>query len=167
MTGYIGNPEATRKAFAEGWYLGLQDICFALRHPADGALDYYWLGRDSSLLIRGGANYAYDQINGELATFIARHYGLPKEQFEVAVVGLRVDSEHEDSCCVTLELQESVPAAMRSRIDATFLHDALGQVSKGARPDFLRVAPIPRNFKGAVLVPELRDAFRAYLGRGA
>jgi acyl-CoA synthetase (AMP-forming)/AMP-acid ligase II len=56
MSGYVGNPQATQKAMgAGGWYTNLGDICFRLRNATDGGHDYYWLSRDSALLIRGGA----------------------------------------------------------------------------------------------------------------
>ena len=47
-------------------YTNLGDVCFRLANANDGGYDYYWLSRDSALLIRGGANYAYEQINAEL-----------------------------------------------------------------------------------------------------
>jgi hypothetical protein len=114
------------------------------------------VSRDSSLLIRGGANYAYDQIGAQLADFVVRRYGLPQESFHIAVVGLRIMSEHEDSCCVTMELLGEEARRMRPLLEESFLKDAKTGVSKGARPDFLRFAEIPRNFKGALLVPELK-----------
>jgi acyl-CoA synthetase (AMP-forming)/AMP-acid ligase II len=51
------------------WYTNLGDVCFWLRSPVDGVSeDLYWLSRQSSLLIRGGANYAYDQVEkGQLS----------------------------------------------------------------------------------------------------
>jgi len=47
-------------------YVNLGDVCFWLRAEEGtvhgGAIqDIYWVSRDSALLIRGGANYAYDQ----------------------------------------------------------------------------------------------------------
>lgn len=45
------------------WYVNLGDICFWLRHYEDGGKDIYWVSRDSNLLIRGGANYSYDQVH--------------------------------------------------------------------------------------------------------
>lgn len=164
MTGYAGNPEATREVFEDGWYLGLKDICFALENPRDGRIDYFWVSRDSSLLIRGGANYAYDQISAQLADFVVRHYGLPSGSFNIAVVGLRVASEHEDSCCVTMELLGGEARRLRPLLEESFLREARKSVSKGARPDILRFAEIPRNFKGALLVPELKKETLAYLG---
>ena len=140
MSGYVGNSSATAKALSpDGWYTNLGDVCFRLRNPADGAYDYYWMSRDSALLIRGGANYAYEQvrdverplrttpthracsprlltardcppacspeqINAEIKAFLVKTYDLAPEEVEVAVLGKRIDSEHEDSCCVTIEL---------------------------------------------------------------
>lgn len=69
MKGYVGDAAATREAFAGEWYLGLNDICFALPGGRDGVLDYYWMSRDAGLLIRGGANYACEQIAAELQDF--------------------------------------------------------------------------------------------------
>ena len=67
----------------------------------------------------------------------------------------KLRSEHEDDCCVTVEL--SMPAAAKqSEIEGSFLSAAKGSVSKGSRPDRLRFAKIPRNFKGAILVPDLK-----------
>ena len=37
-----------------------------LKNKADGGSDFFWCSRDSALLIRGGANYSYEQINAEL-----------------------------------------------------------------------------------------------------
>lgn len=159
MSLYVGDPEATAAVLPEGWYTGLRDVGFRLRNLEDGAWDYYWMSRDSALLVRGGANYAYDQINRELADFLATHYGLDPVSFDLAVVGLRLDSEHEDTCCVTLELRESVPQAMQDAIAATFVSSARDNVSKGAKPDGLLLAPVPRNFKGAILVGELKKQF--------
>jgi len=164
MDGYVKDPEATRGVLHDGrWYTGLGDVCFWLESPHDGERDFYWMSRETALLIRGGANYAYAQINAELKDFICRRYGLPAESFDVAVVGLLARSEHEDDCCVTVELLSNEARARRDEIEGTFLSEALGAVSKGARPDRLRFAEIPRNFKGAILVPELKKAYEAAL----
>jgi len=163
MTGYVNNPGATEEVFDDGWYLGLKDICFALENNRDGKLDYFWMIRDASLLIRGGANYSCDQISVELRDFIVQHYKLSKESFSLAVVGLKIDSEHEDSCCVTLELVDEEAKAMRATLKDSFISKARVEVSKGARPDYLRFAKIPRNFKGAILVPELKSEYEVYL----
>jgi len=159
MSGYVGDVKATKAAFREGWYTNLGDIVFTLKNKQDGELDYYWMTRDSALLIRGGANYAYDQIAAELSKFVVEHYHLKPEQFQLAVVGLRLESEHEDCCCITIELSKEA-ASVESQLKDDFIEKASSIVSKGARPDYLRFALIPRNFKGAILYPELKRNFK-------
>ena len=162
MTGYVGNPEATDEVFDKGWYLGLKDICFALENKRDGQLDYFWVSRESALLIRGGANYSCDQIGAQLSDFIVQQYQLPRESFNLAVVGLRIDSEHEDSCCVTLELISEAARKMQATLEASFIEKAKVHVSKGANPDYLRFAAIPRTFKGSILISELKKEYEGY-----
>ena len=158
MSYYIGDAEATKNVFREGWYTGLRDIVFTLKNRKDGQLDYYWMSRDSELLIRGGANYAYDQITAELNKFVREHFHLKPEQFQLAVVGLRLESEHDDSCCVTIELSKEA-ANVEAQLKAEFIKKASTVVSKGARPNYLRFGQIPRNFKGAVIYPQLKQDF--------
>ena len=162
MSRYVADAEATRSVFQEGWYTGLRDIVFALKNEADGQLDYYWITRDSALLIRGGANYSYDQVAAELAKVLVEDFNLKTEQFKLAVIGLRVESEHEDSCCVTIELD---PEAVdkQQKLEAEFLDRARQRVPKGFRPDYIRFAKIPTNFKGLVLVSELRADYKKSL----
>ena len=162
MDYYVGDTEATKAVFQEEWYTGLGDIAFALRNEKDGQLDYYWLSRDSALLIRGGANYACDQVAAELSKVLVEDFGLKAEQFKLVVVGLRVESEHEDSCCVTIELSQEV-AHMESQLAANFVEKAGKRVSKGARPDYIRFAKIPLSFKGLVLASELKQDFKKSL----
>jgi len=130
FSGYVGDEKATEDVFQQGWYTGLKDVVFTLNGP-DGDEDFYWMSRDSELLIRGGANYAYDQVAGELAGFITETYDLPPESFQLAVVGIRLHSEHEDSCCVTMELPETA-ADVRDKLEHGFIKQAQGTVSKGA-----------------------------------
>jgi acyl-CoA synthetase (AMP-forming)/AMP-acid ligase II len=158
MTSYVGNDGATQEVFKDGWYVGLRDIGFALRNAGDAGLDFYWLSRDSALIIRGGANYAYEQIEDELSKMLVDEFHLGRDQFLLAVVGLRVGSEHEDSCCVTIELS---PNAADTGVlsERTFIEKAQKGVAKGYRPDYVRFAPIPRNFKGAILNNELKQEF--------
>ncbi|MFC1931075.1 AMP-binding protein [Chloroflexota bacterium] len=162
MSHYVGDTEATESVFCKGWYSGLRDIVFNLRNETDGQLDYYWMSRDSALLIRGGANYAYDQVASELFKVLAEDFSLNSEQFKLAVIGLRVGSEHEDSCCVTIELVGEV-TDMQPELEANFIHRARERAPKGCWPDFVRFAKIPMNFKGAVLIPELKVDFRKSL----
>jgi len=163
MSGYVKDRKATYDVFHQGWYTGLKDIAFALKNQQDGELDYYWVTRESTLLIRGGANYAYDQINAELTNFVAHHYQLPGDSFDIAVVGLKVNSEHEDSCCVTIEIRDQKAQKKVAEIEKTFQDMAAQHVSKGARPDYVRFAEIPHNFKGAVLTKELAAEFSEWL----
>lgn len=160
MGGYLHNDEATRKAVDStgGWYLNLGDVCFYLKSKEDGGRDFYWLARDSALLIKGGANYAYEQINTELARVLSVEYGLGATDATVAVVGLRVASEHEDECCAAVELRSQAAKEKEEDLVKTFLLTCKRKASKGARPDravFLLDEGIPRNFKGAVVVHEL------------
>ena len=162
MSHYVTDAEATRSVFHEGWYTGLRDIVFALKNEADGQLDYYWMTRDSALLIRGGANYSYDQVAAELARVLVEGFNLETEQFKLAVIGLRVESEHEDSCCVTIELGQQV-ADKQPPLEAEFLDQARQRVPKSFRPDYVRFAKIPTNFKGLVLISELRADYKKAL----
>ena len=162
MSYYVGDAEATKSVFREGWYTGLRDIAFTLRNKKDGELDYHWMTRDSALLIRGGANYAYDQIAAELSKVLVEDFQLKPEQFKLAVVGLRIESEHEDSCCVTIELGKEV-ANIEPQLRANFIETASKKVSKGARPDRIRFAQIPLSFKGVILYPQLKQDFMDWL----
>ena len=180
MSGYVGDEAATAKAIhaeSGGWYVNLGDVCFGLEPKGDGeggggALDLYWLSRDSALLIKGGSNYSYEQINAELSKFAAAHYGVEPSNVEVAVVGLRLESEHEDTCCATVELRgETAAAALADEKEAaaSFLASAkkaigAGDISKGSKPDRVRFAPIPKNFKGAVLTPDMVKAWKELTG---
>jgi acyl-CoA synthetase (AMP-forming)/AMP-acid ligase II len=161
MSGYIGQDKASREVFRKGWYTGLRDIGFALR-GRDGCLDYYWMTRDSALLIRGGANYSYEQIASDLSRVLIEDFKMKPEQFKLAVVGICLENEHEDNCCVTIELTEEA-AHMQSALEEQFIATASGRVSKGSRPDYVRFAKIPMSFKGAVFFPQLKREFRVAL----
>ncbi len=162
MSKYVNEPEATEAVFFDSWYTGLKDICFYLKGK-DGEPDYFWLSRDSMLLIKGGVNYSYEQINNELISFVEVHYGLDKFDFDLAVVGLKVDSEYEDSCCVTIDLKNEKALRVKDEIEKSFLKEACKRVSKGSIPEFLRFGNIPKNFKGAVEVKKLEEEFSKYL----
>ncbi|KAL3903525.1 MAG: hypothetical protein SGPRY_011640, partial [Prymnesium sp.] len=162
MSGYVGDEEGSREAVVGGWYLKLGDVVFWLEGRGGGR-DLYWCTRESALLIRGGANYSYEQINAEIARFVSAEYGLASGEVEVGVVGLRVSSEHEDECCVTLELISEEARAKRALMEESFLATARRNVSKGARPDRVRFAALPRNFKGALQHPLLKEQWKAAL----
>ena len=126
------------------------------------------------MLIRGGANYSHEQINNELTLWARGHYAT--DEVEVAVVGLRLESEHEDTCCATVELrgaaaalapaadEASEGAAVAALLGAAKAAVASGAISKGSKPDRIRFAPIPKNFKGAVLTPDLVQAWKLLAG---
>ena len=80
------------------------------------------------------------------------------------MAGLRINSEHEDECCVTIELISDLARSLQTDIESSFLNDARQLASKGARPDHLRFDRIPKNFKGAILVPELKRDCEAAFG---
>jgi len=167
MHGYARDELATRQVLREdGWYTGFGDICFWLTDRHSGERDYYWMSRESALLVRGGANYSCAQVAAELKAFIVRRFALDEDALGVAAVGLHIESEHEDACCVTVELLSPEAESKREEIARHFLSEARRAVSKGARPDRLRFAPIPRNFKGAVLIPELKKAYAAAIEAG-
>jgi acyl-CoA synthetase (AMP-forming)/AMP-acid ligase II len=165
MSHYVGDAQATKTVLVKGWYTGLRDIVFTLVNEEDGELDYYWMTRDSALLIRGGANYAYAQVAAELSKVLVEEFNLEPEQFKLAVVGFRLESEHEDSCCVTIDLDKEV-ANVEPQLRANFMETASRRATKGARPDHLRFAQIPLNFKGAILYPQLKQDFSNWLKHG-
>jgi len=184
MTGYVADDKATAAALDDttGWYLNLGDVCFWLS-PSDTSLegaeaaaaqgavrDYYWLSRESTMLIRGGANYAYEQVGGELLAFVHKACGLEAADVAVEVVGLRIRSEHEDECCVAVELRTDAARARASEVGAALAGEARkGAVSKGAKPDRIAINAIsvPRNFKGAVLHKDLAKLWKDLIAQDA
>ena len=158
MREYLGAPGATGEVLRQGWYLGFGDVGFYLENPRDGQMDLYWLGRESALVIKGGANYACDQIAAELERFVVERYCLKQGSFDLAVVGVRLESEHEDTCCVTIDVS-GLDNDVAKDIEVTFINEAAGAVSKGAKPQRLRFGPVPRNFKGAVKIGELKKTW--------
>eukprot|EP00928_Gymnodinium_smaydae_P062401 TRINITY_DN46279_c0_g1_i1.p1 TRINITY_DN46279_c0_g1~~TRINITY_DN46279_c0_g1_i1.p1 ORF type:complete len:640 (+),score=129.68 TRINITY_DN46279_c0_g1_i1:65-1921(+) len=156
MKCYVGQPEKTAEVIdSEGWYTNLGDVCFCLKSQDDGELDFYWQGRDSALLIKGGSNYSYEQINAELKKFLVGVYGLPDDSFDLAVVGLRISSEHEDDCIATIELKSDDAKAKQAEMQSTIMDKCKG-LKKSNKPDKVRFAKIPRNFKGACEVKVLK-----------
>jgi len=189
MRGYVQGVDATKKAVhaeAGGWYVNLGDVGFWLRGAKEGGgeggaeaeggvKDFYWVSRTSNLLIRGGTNYSYEQISRELTRFVNERYeGLGEGRgeeggkggggggFILAAVGLRVRSEHEDDCMVTIEM---LGEGGREEVERTFVREAGGKVSKGAKPTRVRFGRIERNFKGDVNWRALEAAWREVLKR--
>ena len=48
-----------------------------------------------------------------MTAFVTRRYGLPSSTFTIAVCGIRVLSEHEDECCVLMQLH-TIPSIFGS-----------------------------------------------------
>ena len=193
MKGYVDNDEATNKALFQieidwssgssgsssssgcsgginlPWYLNLGDVGFWLMNESNHCQDIYWMSRESALLIRGGSNYAYEQINTELKEFLIQKMGM-SESVIVAVIGLKVNSEHEDDCCVTIEMKESEDGNELdlNEVGEQFIrltNDKKNGVSKGAKPNMVRFGKIPKNFKGAILVKELKKDWKTEIAR--
>jgi len=165
MSKYVGLVEVYAAAISEdGWYLNLGDIGFWLSGISDqSSKNLYWQSRDSHMLIRGGANYAFEQVCMELKILFCNRYDLPESAFSIAVCGLRVKSEHEDECCVLVELHSDEAKIMKDEIERTFLaysHEK-GVVSKGSRPDRFAIRTIPMIIsKGIVDVPAMTTYFK-------
>lgn len=158
MLGYVDDPAATRAVREGEWYLGLGDVVFYLTNQDTGARDYYWVSRSAGLMIRGGANYSCVQVETELREFCVTFLKWPVDDFDLAVVGHKLGSEHEDACCVLLELgpsMEKEPEVYAQEL----MHKAPGKVSKGAKPDHIAFGEVPRNFKGATVRPDVRAYF--------
>ena len=86
----------------------------------------------------------------------------------LAALCLRVESEHEDACLATIEFRGGAAQKMPMGDDApeaaaAFVAAARAAVSKGAKPDHVRLAPLPRNFKGVVKVPDLKEGWAKQL----
>ena len=93
-------------------------------------------------------------------------YKLVKEEFAVAVVGLRLRSGQEDDCCATVELLSDHARDAAEKIWAMLVQEAQGEVAKGCAPDHVRIDRIPRNFKGALECPAMKAQWKAELGAG-
>lgn len=174
MSAYVDNAEATAKVLhgvtdgGHQWYTNLGDMVFWLNNSHNGGKDVFWQSRDNALLIKGGANYSYDQINDDLTKFLIATVLLAdgsclksSEDFKLAVVGLRLRSEHEDDCWCTVELCSERAAALKMEIEVALTTTCVAKdspVGKGSRPDFVRFDAIPVNFKGALMVPDLSTA---------
>ena len=74
--------------------------------------------------------------------------------------GLKVASEHEDDCVVTVDLRSERAKGLRGEIKTALLEEAKGAksgVGKASVPDHVVFGVVPTNFKGAIRVPLLRQ----------
>ena len=87
-------------------------------------------------------------MNADLTAFIIRNYGMVASSFTVAVCGSRIVSEHEDECCVMMELHTTglvteVKAVgpldesqLKAHLESTFIQMAntsSARISKGSK----------------------------------
>ena len=158
MLGYVDEPGATDRVLHNGWYLGLGDVVFYLTNSDTGIRDYYWVSRSAGLMIRGGANYSCVQVETELREFCVTFLQWPVDGFDLAVVGHKLGSEHEDACCVLLELKTGMDKDPEVYVQE-LMREAPKKVSKGAKPDRIALGSVPRNFKGATVRPDVRAYF--------
>ena len=166
MLGYIDD-EKTKEVIhvdestAEKWYSNLGDVCFWLSSPKNGGRDIYWQSRDNALLIRGGVNYSYAQINQALVDFAANAFSLDPSDIAIAVIGEKLSSEHDDDCLARIEISSTVPQGKQATIEGQFLQAVqASSIPKGYKPSRVSFGTIPRNFKGAVLVADLKELWK-------
>eukprot|EP01039_Chlorochromonas_danica_P010169 gene10169-11253_t len=168
MAGYVNVPTGSDVITVEGWYLRLGDVGFFLRSPLNSLADLYWQSRDSQMLIKGGANYSYEAIVAHLTQrLLNSSLQLRSGTFRLGVCGLRVQSEHEDSCCVMLEAvadREEVAEDVWKAAEALLLSREGGH-NKWAQVDHLARGEVPLvQSKGVVDVPALQRFWREKLG---
>jgi long-chain acyl-CoA synthetase len=145
VKGYWNNPEATAKAFTDGWY-HTGDI---VRMDAEGFV--YILDRAKDMLIRGGENIYCVEIEDVLVSH--------PSVIDAAVIGLphRVLGE-EVGAVVQLKPGESVTEAELIALAAR----ALSPYKVPVRIE-VRTEEFPRNASGKTLKPKLRDEMLARL----
>uniref|UniRef100_A0A7S4NKX1 AMP-binding enzyme C-terminal domain-containing protein n=1 Tax=Paramoeba aestuarina TaxID=180227 RepID=A0A7S4NKX1_9EUKA len=166
MTSYVGIKDCSFALHDDAtslcpWYVNLGDVAFWLHNEDDKERkDYYWVARTSALLIKGGANYSYEQISTEIQKWLEKQYHLTSEDLSVAVVGLNLTSEHEDDCCVMIELLTDKGKEKEKEMKETILPQSKPALSKGSQINVLKFGKIPRNFKGAVLNNDLKKMFK-------
>lgn len=174
MLGYIDDAKTKevivsapdKQGRSERWYLNLGDVCFWLRNPANGEKDIFWQSRDNALLIRGGVNYSYAQINEALIEMATKEYNLGPNDIAIAVVGMRLSSEHDDECLARVELSPSLPHDVKKKIQEDFARAShAADIPKAYKPLHVSFGEIPRNFKGALLVADLKKLWKAILPR--
>jgi len=164
MAGYVKNEKVMEEVLVEDvkdgkiWYTNLGDVCFNLK-GSDGGVNFYWMSRDSALLIRGGSNYSYAQVENELTKISKDEWG-ENINIEIAVVGMRINSEHEDDCLVMIEFNGEVNDDI---VEEEFMAVMSRCASKGAKPSQMIKGKIPKNFKGAILVKELKKIWEEKL----
>ncbi|ESS30201.1 AMP-binding enzyme [Toxoplasma gondii VEG] len=149
-------------------------------------LDYYWVTRSADVVIKGGANYSCAQISDDIKNCLLRLYEgkLAKTQISVATISMKIQSEHEDSCCVTVELTrrpglgEEQDKQQETEREADAWHALISDINdnflsrvrkdssllpKASVPDYIRIGKIPTNFKGLPDSSALKKSFAELL----
>ena len=140
FAGYYGNPEATEKALAHGWFhtgdLGHLD--------AEGFL--YITGRQSDMYISGGSNVYPREIEEALLTHPA--------VAEACVLGLPHPKWGESGVAVLVLAQEVT--------DSELLHHLDGKLAKYKWPArFVRWAELPKSGYGKVAKKDVKQMLQA------
>lgn len=109
-----------------------------------------------------------------MSTWVSTTYSMVKDlDFDLAVVGLKLESEHEDSCCLTIQLlgnfklDINLSNKFKQSIREAISNGKGGKklsISKGAYPSYVRFGNIPKNFKGSVLTKQLASDWMATNG---
>ncbi len=141
MQAYWGLPEATRDAFAGGWFHS-GDLC-----RADDEGYIYVVDRKKDMIISGGENIYSAEVEAALLT----HPGVA----EVAVIGAPDEQWGETPVAVVVAADPGHPPTLEDLVE--HCRERLASYKK---PTVLMVVDaLPRNAAGKVVKPELRQRF--------
>ncbi|OZG26139.1 hypothetical protein BH683_025335 [Williamsia sp. 1138] len=139
MTGYLGRPDLTADAFAEGGWLKTGDL---MRRDADGY--FSMVDRVKDLIISGGENVYPREVEDVIATFPGVG--------EVAVVGLP-DPLYEERVVAFVRMVEGDPVPDVADLTA-YVRERLAGFKVPKAVHFVDI--LPRSGAGKVLKGELR-----------
>jgi acyl-CoA synthetase (AMP-forming)/AMP-acid ligase II len=142
FAGYWNNPEATREAFAGGWFHS-GDLC---RMDEDGYI--YVVDRKKDMIISGGENI----YSAEVEAVIDSH---PKVR-EVALIGVPHQRWVETPIAIIVPVDPADPPAEDEIVD--WCRSRLASYKKPTA--VVVVDELPRNAGGKVLKTRLREQFR-------
>ncbi len=142
MKGYLKDPEATTKAFRNGWFLS-GDL--AVIHP-DGYIQIRDRAKD--IIISGGENIS----SVEIENVLYKHPGVA----EAAVVAMP-DEQWGEVPCAFVELKEA-----QSALSAAELIDfCANNMPRFKRPKNIIFGPLPKTATGKIQKTVLRDRVKA------
>jgi acyl-CoA synthetase (AMP-forming)/AMP-acid ligase II len=145
--GYWGNPDATKEAFAGGWFHS-GDLA-----KWDAAGNCYIVDRKKDMIITGGENV----YSREVEEVLYRHPAVA----EAAIVGVP-DVTWGENVVAVIQRRAGEDTSEAELI--TFCKDNLASYKKPKRVVF--VDELPRNAAGKILKRELRDQLRAEASAG-